>query len=173
MTPVALMASKAGVRLDWIWSGEGAMHSASAGVEDGEELIAIPEYTVEGSAGHGVVPSDEEVESVWWFSRKLALELGINPANLAFIKVRGDSMSPGILNGDLVLIDLGQKRFDADAVYAFILGDMLLVKRIQALRSGEYEARSDNPAYAPTILRPGAEQVTVVGRVIYAMHSLL
>jgi phage repressor protein C with HTH and peptisase S24 domain len=73
-------------------------------------------------------------------------------------------------NGDLVMIDLTEKRFRNEGVYAFILGDMLLVKRIQPQPGGEFQARSDNPAYSPITLKPGADQVTVVGRVVYAMH---
>jgi phage repressor protein C with HTH and peptisase S24 domain len=167
LTPIALMATQANVSLDWVWEGKGQMERGQDA-----DMITVPEYRVEGGAGTGIVATEEEVESIWQFSRALARELGLNPANLAFIRIRGDSMAPAINNGDLVLLDMTQKHFATEGVYAFSLGDMLLVKRIQALPTGDYQVRSDNPEYSPFALSPGADNVKVVGRVVWAIRRL-
>ena len=182
LAPIALMAAGANVSLEWLATGEGPMrpnarhegeHPDSIHVGDmDDDAIAIPEYIVEGSAGHGVVASAEEVRTVWYFSRKLAREMGLNPANLVFIKVVGDSMEPNIGTGDLVLVDRTNKTFKNEGIYVFVLGDMLLVKRIQMLSGGEFQAKSDNPAYSPITIREGADSITIVGRVLLAVKHM-
>lgn len=89
-------------------------------------------------------------------------------ARLVFGEQRGDSMSPYIEDGDLFLVDAGQVEVEDGMVYAILYGEDVRLRRLSRRFDGGVLLRPDNARYPEEVLtRDEAEQVTVIGRVIW------
>jgi len=133
------------------------------------DFIALPFFDVEASAGHGaVVAIHEDVRSVVSFERAFLRNLGAVPDHCKIIGARGDSMTPTIPDGALIVVDHSQR----EVVHGWIsvvnvCGD-LLVKRIRRRLDGTVELVSDNAMYPVETIGPDRiDQLTIIGRVVY------
>ena len=87
---------------------------------------------------------------------------------LRFIHGRGDSMTPTIADGDIVLVDTTQRDPAAmDGVYVLRAADALYIKRVYQNLRGKLEVSSDNPAIKTVDVLDGTHEVEVLGRVIW------
>ncbi len=87
------------------------------------------------------------------------------PTMLTWAKGRGDSMTPTIHDGDVILLDRSQTRVtEQDAIWAFTVGDVGSIKRLR-IKGDRFVILSDNPSV------PDDEElqdlVRIVGRVIF------
>ena len=81
------------------------------------------------------------------------------------MRVRGDSMTPTLLDGDWVLVDKAQRRVSQEGIYALRVFEDSWIKRISLnLRDRLVRIISDNPV-VPMQELPEAE-IDVIGRVI-------
>jgi phage repressor protein C with HTH and peptisase S24 domain len=90
-------------------------------------------------------------------------------SNLSMIRVRGDSMSPTLSDGDDILVDANDSATRIrDGIYVLRHDDGLMVKRV-ALNpiSRSVTVKSDNPAY-PDWPDCKPSDIGVVGRVVWA-----
>ena len=155
--------------LDFV-TGEAVPPANSGGPAlDWSRYIQVPHYDVRASAGHGAVVSEENVVDHLVFKRDwLVRSLGLDPQQLALIDVRGDSMSPTINDGDLILLDTRQGDHTTEGIYAINLDGRLLVKRLRLRLSGAIEVISDNERYGTeTIDSEQLAQLHVIGRVVW------
>lgn len=82
-----------------------------------------------------------------------------------YLEVRGDSMSPRIDEGDLVLVHR-QEWIDSGQVGIFVVGDNAFCKKI-VYQEEELDLISFNPYYPPMRFSPEeAQDVHVIGRVL-------
>ena len=140
----------------------GVDEAVLGGATDPESrLVPVPFLAVRASAGQGIA-ADETLIRTEPFAPALLRELGVAPANASLVTAAGDSMAPGIVGGDRLLVDRGDARLGADGVFVFRREDMLSVKRLARV-NGDVRVASDNPDY-PTVSVPAAE-LTVIGRV--------
>ena len=85
----------------------------------------------------------------------------------AIVRVRGDSMEPGLVDGDLIVVDRARRLPDAGgAVFVVRIDDAVMVKRVSRARAG-LRVVSDNPAAPPVPDGP----VEVIGRVVWLMRE--
>lgn len=185
---VAQICEASGVSSDWLIRGLGQMKlRLSPKVELKElppppkptrppDLVEIPFYDVLAGAGGGAFVDVEPGQSVIAFDRVwLRNAVGIAPEQLNVIGVAGDSMSPTLNNGDLLMVD--RSVFEVDGVHGgvFVLNwdDQLLVKRCDRL-GPKLKLISDNELYPPEIidLREESDSVSIVGRVVWFMRRL-
>lgn len=83
------------------------------------------------------------------------------------ITARGDSMEPGLYDGDQLIVDTADRTPIASArVYVIRVDGAVMVKRVAAGRK-KLVATSDNPAAAPV----PAGEIEVVGRVVWRMGA--
>lgn len=140
---------------------------------DGEDFATIKRVSAEASAGSGALNGDVEVVGSLAFRRDWLRERGVKPERALLVTVTGDSMSPRIEKGDLVLLDLDRTQVANGEPHVFvdIDGDTRL-KRLHRLGRSTLAIVSDNPAYLPE-LRHGvdAERVKVLGRVVWSGHN--
>lgn len=140
---------------------------------EGEDFATIKRVAAEASAGAGAVNGEVEVVGALAFRRDWLRERGIKPERALLVTVTGDSMSPRIEKGDLVLLDLNRTQVANGEPHVFvdIDGDTRL-KRLHRLGRNTLAIVSDNPAYLPE-LRHGAdaERVKVLGRVVWSGHN--
>jgi phage repressor protein C with HTH and peptisase S24 domain len=127
------------------------------------DWVDVPRLALDASAGPGALAADEQAIGAFRFSRRWLRRQGLDPARLSAIAVAGDSMEPGLRDGDEILVDTSP-RPRRDGVHVVRLGDALLVKRVE-IRAGVIVLKSDNPAYDPIALAPA--EVEVVGRVVW------
>lgn len=181
---------RAGVSANWLLTGEGDMliqaaserpyghHEATVlGCVPGDgRYVALPLYNdIHAAAGHGAVVDHERPDDALMFKEAwIRLELGASPQDLVLIRVSGDSMEPTLRAGDVILVDHRASRPDREGIYILRMGDMLLVKRLQALPGGQVKVTSDNPAFDPWLLNIqeiGAD-VAIIGRVVWSGRRL-
>lgn len=127
----------------------------------------VPRLDVAASAGPGAVNEAEAVLGAGVVAPELARSLGLTEGRASVIRVRGDSMAPGLMDGDQLLVDETATRPDArGGIYVIRLDGALLVKRVRRGR-GRLEVSSDNPAAAPV----GEGTIEVIGRVVWQMRA--
>lgn len=127
-----------------------------------EAEVAVPYLAVAASAGRGVTTGEEQVIRVEHFTARMLRAAGIAPAAASIIDAVGDSMAPGVLAGDRLVVDRDDVRPSADGIYVVRRGEELLVKRLRRTGDGVLLV-SDNAAYPPLVC--AAREVVVIGRV--------
>ena len=128
--------------------------------------LLMPRLAVAASAGPGATVDDDVMIGVEAIDRQLARRLGLSGGTASVIRVRGDSMAPGLMDGDHLVVDQTDTRPNArGGLYIIRIGDVLMVKRVCAGPQG-LVATSDNPAAPPVPEGP----MTVVGRVVWQMR---
>ena len=146
-----------------------SMSAEGGEIPDWSAYIQVPHYDVRASAGNGSVVHEENVVDHLVFKRDWVVRsMGLNPKALALIDVRGDSMSPTINDGDLILLDTREGQQTTEGIYAINLAGGLLVKRLRLRLSGAIEVVSDNERYGTeTISGEQLAQLHIVGRVVW------
>ncbi len=141
----------------------------------GEPVAAIPEVTVEVSAGAGAVAEEfvTEIARWHWPENIIRHEAGAEPRNLRILRVRGNSMQPELREGDRIVVDVTRRLAATGETFVLWDGNGLVVKHIEAVHGDAGNADrpprlrliSANPDYAPyTCL---ACDVHIVGKVLW------
>lgn len=129
--------------------------------------IRVPRLDLAASAGPGALVDAEVELGADMLDAGLARQLGLRAGAVAIIRVRGDSMEPGLVDGDHILVDTATRAPDrAGGVFVVRIDDALMVKRVRR-RGARLVATSDNPAAAAV---PDAA-VEVIGRVAWVMRA--
>lgn len=92
-------------------------------------------------------------------------------ANVVIIAAADSLMHPTIELGDMIWLDLGVKKFQADGVYALRVGEQTQIRRIQESAVG-YELSCDSRTPAPSSIGKGAlgRSHKIAGRAVAAMR---
>jgi phage repressor protein C with HTH and peptisase S24 domain len=142
--------------------------------EPSKDLIAIPRFDIRASAGHGAFTDGELHVAHLGFDPHFLKQLcSARAADLSIIRVRGDSMFPTLADGDDIMVDRSAAGAQLhDGIYVLRRDDTLAVKRI-AVHPGSKKLTisSDNAAY-PTWADCDAEDVDVIGRVVWAGRKI-
>lgn len=179
--------ARAGINTNWLLTGEGEMllanvpyatHETTVLSAEGARVgyVALPLYNnIHAAAGHGAVIDQERPDDALMFQESwIRFELGARPDDLCLIRVSGDSMEPTLRAGDVILVNRQACKPDREGIYILRIGDMLLVKRLQAIPGGKVKVTSDNQAFdAWTInLADTSGDVIIVGRVVWSGRRL-
>ncbi len=164
------------VSLDWLLTGEGPLKKGEGGLvrepqaSYGDDIVFIPQVTGEISAGGGLI-ADNTVELRIAFRREWIERKG-DSTKMSITRVKGDSMEPTLMSGDIVLIDHARNFVDPHGgIYAVAFGNEIMVKRIQILFPSEkLRVISDNPKYQPADVDPAS--VAINGKVIWFGREL-
>ena len=134
------------------------------------ELVRVPRLDVRASAGPGAATGAETAIGYLGFDRRWLRDIGRGrPEDLSIVRVRGDSMTPTLIEGDDVLVDrLNDRDGLRDGIYVLRRDDVLLVKRVALTPTANtLTISSDNPAY-PTWRDCPLDTVTILGRVVWS-----
>jgi phage repressor protein C with HTH and peptisase S24 domain len=138
------------------------------------EVINVPEFAVQTSAGGGAIVMTENKRRDWPFPPDyLRDELGLGTASLALLEVRGDSMEPTLHSGDRVMINMSDCQIQQPGVFVLHDGDGTVIKRVEKVPFSEPPMvliRSDNPTYGQYQVQ--GELIRVFGRVVWAAKRL-
>lgn len=84
---------------------------------------------------------------------------------------RGDSMSPTIKNGDLLIVDSTSRSISGGGIYAFKLNNQISVSRLQMRVDGSITFIYDNSTYPQdTLPSDKADQLEVIGMVMLTIN---
>lgn len=175
-----------GAALPWLVSGEGAREgydapaplSASqpfAPYSPDELFVYVPKYSVRAQAGTGTSVESEQIVdylafNAKWFDRNV----GIGPEHAALIEVRGDSMTPVLNDGELVIVDTSCEEFKDDAIYVLQYSGALRIKSVRRRLDGKIEVKSANEDYGVEVLTEQEAEsgnITIVGRARWALSG--
>ena len=181
------IAWKTNVSMSWLLTGKGtirlidsledlrnaALFSDSKSGEK-ESYILIPRHNGynEDEAGD-LLSSAQSTAHMAFKTTWVTQEMGLDPKELVLISVQGDSMTPTLEEGDLLLLDKREERVCNDGMYVIKQENDLIVKRLQRGFDGSLRIKSDNRAYdTQTIQEDQIERLTIVGRVVWIGHRL-
>ncbi len=119
MMSLVNLSKAADVSVEWLATGRGAPTKSRI-----ENQLAEPAVMASGSRNSAQTANDRSVAQNQqvvdylsfrpdWLQRALKLDL----RNMALVEVIGDSMSPTVDGGDVVLVDLRETRFRHDGIY--------------------------------------------------------
>ena len=125
---------------------------------------------LESHSANGMTFSREVVRDHWRLPDWLLYSLNARSGNLAAFPVQGDSMSPTLLDGDVVFVDTRTRQPSPPGL--FVLADEfggVIVKRLEVSSSPGDEdimvrVGSDNPHHMTKELR--LDEISIVGRYV-------
>ena len=148
---VAKIAKALGVTVDYLLGKEEAQT---------EKPPKIHEVSVLGKVAAGVPMSAQEdiIGTIWTDKECFAL------------KVKGDSMSPRIMDGDIVLVKKQESAEDGDLVIAEIDGEATC--KVLKRSHGSVMLVPFNAAFAPFVYTgQEAEELRILGKVVESRHE--
>lgn len=173
---VLALSRKFAVSPDWLEFGEGACDTVSKNAlleakhltmpETPWQTILVPKVRATLCAGGGsfeleAVPVAEHPMPRSWLAR-----MG-NPEAMVFMDVIGNSMEPGIRDGDMVLVDQAFTDPAPKVILAVGYEDAIFLKRVQKRPNG-LALLSDNTDYAPMeIMGDEMASFRVIGKVVW------
>lgn len=135
-----------------------------------EKFVNISFLDIELAAGSGFCGAQESTQDLIPISKDWIFENSYSEASLKAVTVRGDSMSPRIQDGDVLLINTADSKPNSGNVYAIAVDDELRVKRLVKRMDGSWIISSDNktnPAYVDeTISHHNFEKLRIIGRAV-------
>lgn len=164
------IAQAAQANIGWLATGEGEMVPTGAlgGAQD-DSYAYIPLYDARVSQGHGAWNEGVKVLTMLAFTKYSLRRKGLNPAELAAVRVDGDSNEPILSDGDTVMVDLSRNVLQGEAFYVIRIDDLLYAKRLQREFDGSILVISANPAYKMiTVPQDRLDSLQIIGRVVWA-----
>lgn len=175
-------ADAAGVEIAWLVRGEGdrpQLADASTRRRDGtgrdgsgrppvDEFLLLPHRPKSAAAGSGKPEPETPAEFIAFRRDWIRGVFDLDPKQVLLISAAGDSMEPGIRDGDLLLVDTRQAAFSEFGIYVFEARGERLVKRVQRKFDGTLYVISDNTVYQPEVISSElATEIRVIGKVVW------
>ncbi len=161
----------------WIETGAGTMSITEVpGILESatEAGIRVPMLSNDASMGGGCDVQLDDVMTGHLTLTPNFVNEAIRPTGkdvLRFIHAYGDSMTPTLNSGDVLLVDTGIIEVKIDGIYVLRAHDRLFVKRVRQRMDGKFEISSDNPTHKTVDILNGEHDVSVIGRVVWAWNG--
>lgn len=159
------------INTNWLLTGRGDIFindNKSRPEENG--IIYLPVLNTKVSAGYGA--ENFVITITDYFGLEERLVFPYKKEKLKVLPVRGDSMSPTMMDGDVIVVAEGV--IEGDGIYVINRAGSLFVKRLQfRLTENCVVIISDNVKYEREILKDIGQQelIVIVGMVILHMHN--
>lgn len=162
--------------LDWLHA-VGAKVIFPGGEGDFSEYAFIPRALAKPAAGGGSLETSGETEGALAFRREwIGRKTRTSPERLRVMTVVGDSMSPTIEDGDIVLVDEGVKveELREGRVYVIRKGENIYVKRFRQgidkyLFMGDNRDRAEKDVI---VEMDDCDDFAIIGRALWAGKEL-
>ena len=136
--------------------------------------VAITELDVYASAGGGAVVESEAAIAEWRFpAHWLSGELHTRPDQVHVLTIQGDSMTPTLMPGDKVIVDLSQRAPSPAGIFVVHDGIALVAKRLEFIEGSDpprVRILSDNEIYK-TYERT-VDEIRIAGRIVARWQRL-
>jgi len=140
---------------------------------DTGDIIMVPMVEARLSAGTGSFETGDGHERFYAFRLDFLRRKGI-PAQMALMRVSGDSMEPEIKDGDVVLIDQSQTTPTPGKLFAVGVEDMVYIKEVNAA-PGKLVLSSYNKAYPALEVDARGDLVNgirIIGKAVWVGREL-
>lgn len=135
-----------------------------------DEYVMIPQYDVAGSCGGGAMIGDVAVKGGLVFRKDWIQGIAKKDTSLATIYAQGESMSPTINDGQVLLVDVTDIVPKSSKIYLICIDSQLYIKRLINMFD-KWVMRSDNPdktTFPDIELSPERmSQIDIQGRVVW------
>lgn len=168
------IAKALNVEYDWLAHGERSDARSSAAEARGVYLVDNPEFPAvrrvklkltAGVTGFAVEPDTDECAPIV-FRREWFDQNGYRPEKLVAVRVRGDSMEPGLYDGDTVVVNTAQTEPLDGAVFAVNYEGEPVIKRL-IRDAGQWWLSSDHPNQAKHPRKVANGGALLIGRVVH------
>lgn len=146
---------------------------------DGDEYSLIRRITINVSAGPGILFDGEEHDGALAFSRQWLTRNSISAQLAGLVRVKGDSMTPTIPDGALVLVHAAEMTVTREGIFAYSRDGQAFIKRLvpsdldEAGRARTIAIVSDNRDYPVEVLvGDRLNEIRIAGRIRCAMVDL-
>jgi len=130
------------------------------------ETVLVPKVKATLCAGGGSLDLEAAIISEHPLPRTWLSRLG-QPKDMVFMDVVGNSMEPGIYDGDMVLIDQSCTEMEQKTVLAVGYEDAIYIKRLEKRQNG-LVMLSDNPDYSSvTVVGDELASFRIIGKVVW------
>lgn len=170
LLPIVELAKAAGVTTDWIATGHD--RRPDLGPVQGRSGFAVL-YHYEASPKGQLVEVQDLHDAAVALRHDWLATIGIKPAHVSLMTMKGDAMAPTLRDGALLIVDRSIEAISGEGIYALIMGRGLAVRRAQLMLDGSAKLIADNPAYEPEMV-PGKSLagIKIAGRVRAAIVTL-
>ncbi|TBR38132.1 LexA family transcriptional regulator [Marinomonas agarivorans] len=157
--------------MEWLVSGAQSVEQQEKQFHD--DFVLIPGYSIQVSAGSGVLNIDQMKPSRHLaFRRKWLNYRGFAQRDLVIFWAKGDSMEPTIYSNNTLVVHTGKTCPKDGHIYIFRNNDELFVKRYQSVL-GAWRLISDNPIYESVDIRKEEQhQFQVIGQVVHIAKDI-
>lgn len=140
---------------------------------DHEDFAAIPRVDARLAAGPGAENGDVSLDGALAFRQDWLRDRDIAPSQACLLRVSGDSMSPTLHDGDLVMIDERRTQIRNRHVYALIdIDGAARVKRVELVPDQLILLTSDNPAHTSDVRSgPDMNRLRILGEIVWSAHA--
>lgn len=149
-------------------------HEVQAGYAKLADFELVPRHNATVSGGSGSSITSEQIVDYFAFNKAWLRHRGLQRDNLVLVEVVGDSMSPVLVSGDTVLVDMSQTDLKTGEAYVLRIGDELVVKYAQRLPGNKLRVSSENdrmyPAFEIDLAMLDGE-ISVIGRVVNSSRN--
>jgi phage repressor protein C with HTH and peptisase S24 domain len=164
---IAAVADVLGVSVPYLVNGSCNDNEVTIG--HGTSQVAVPEISSMFFSQNDM-KRDGDSGSIYFFRKSLLRNFTLNIEDARVFKIEGDCMSPTLLDGDIVLVDLKQTEPNLPGVFLIYENKGLMAKRIEALPSSfggvsKLSVSSDNKIY--TSYSCNTSEVNIIGRVVW------
>lgn len=171
---LAKIAKEYNASLEWLVSGTGSMEIEKETFPrpaSDEDFAFIPFYNANGSCGNGYSNDHVEIKKTLAFHKDWLKANALTESKLSVITAKGDSMSPTITDGAILLINGGYGRVENGKVYAIVINDEVRIKRLFIGIGGDCRISSDNTNKTlypdETISADTLSSLHIIGRVVW------
>lgn len=172
------------VNTEWLATGGGEMApddgelydytfigADAENIPNKSDYLIIPQYDVRGSCGDGALVGDVAVKGEIVFKRRWLDSLGVKPEDLATVYAQGDSMSPTIQDGQVLLVNIKETIPQSSKIYIVCIDGQLYIKRLINMFTDGWVMRSDNPDKSTypdiKLTSEGMASIDIQGRIIW------
>lgn len=159
------IAEQLGVSVQYLLSG------VYADANDGKgEIAEVPSLAVEmGMDGKNIITTRSEKFYCFknsWIKEKL----NTTAQNLRVINIAGDSMTPTLQNGDVVLVNTTQTTPNPPGLFVLFDGLGLHAKRLELIGREKVRVMSDNPQYLAYEM--DVQEINIIGKIVWLGREL-
>lgn len=132
----------------------------------------VPLLAARPRGGIGGHETEEDIQSWYSFHTDFLLRKGC-PEKMRLFFIAGDSMSPTLNEGDMVMVDTSQTLpVVSGKIYMLRIGDELMMKRLENRPNSILWLQSDNSRYSPIEINTHEENdVEIFGRMVWSCRE--
>ena len=137
------------------------------------ELVFVQRVKARPSAGSGSLDTDCEHAGYYSFHSSFIARKRGSADSMKIFEVSGDSMSPTLNDGDLIMINMQEADVRTGHIYLLRIEGELLVKRLETRPGGIILIRSDNPDYEAIAVNRHDEylDMQIFGRMVWSCRE--